>query len=278
MRWILLVFLLSPSDVVGGQGVVIAPLALVAESRNPVASLTVINPTNDRIEVELSAFFGYPATDSSGMLHLHTSIDSGRMEPDASGWITFFPRRFLLEAGDRRLVRLRIAPPATYQLAAGEYWSRIVVASRAAAPTAGRSMVNPEVRIALGVEVRSVLPLLFRVGPVGTGLVIDSVASHMSGDSLAVIPHLRRTGNSAWAGTITVVVRDAAGREVRRMETPLGVYYRLAPLMTIPMAGLGPGKYGLSLEAVTRRTDLPAEAVLQAPAVSRQLVLEWKSQ
>src|SRR5690606_30923429 len=120
---------------------------------------TVVNPTGDRIEVEMSTMFGYPATDSLGALHLLTPEAVGDSMPDASGWITFYPRRFVLEAGDRRLVRLRVLPPAESGIGPGEYWSRLVVTSRSAAPPIARETANPDVRIALAVEVRSVIPL-----------------------------------------------------------------------------------------------------------------------
>jgi P pilus assembly chaperone PapD len=274
----ILMLVLLPASVVAGQGVVIAPLALVADSRQPVASLTIINPTTERVEVELSTFFGYPGTDSTGMLYLCTTVDAGVDAPDASEWITFYPRRFVLEPDDRRLVRLRITPPEGRELTSSEYWSRVVVSSRAAAAPIDRATTNPDVRIALAVEVRSVLPLLFRAGPATTGLVIDSITAGRSGDSLLVKPWFRRAGTAAWAGTVRIAVADEGGKVVRRTEAPLGVYFRLAPRMTVPMEGLPAGQYRVSVEGVTQRTDLPASAVLQAPAVRQQLLVSWQGQ
>lgn len=258
------------------QGVVLAPLALVTDHHRPVAALTVVNPTGERVEVELSAMFGYPVTDSAGSLHLHTGTDAAAGQPDATGWLTFYPRRFILEADDRRLVRIMVTAPDSLRGRDAEYWTRVVVTSRAAAPPAARATDNPDVRIALSVEVRSVLPLLHRIGNPRTGLQLDSVAWRRAGDTLAVRPFMRREGSAAWAGTVRMSVSDSAGRVVTRADLPLGVYHTLAPAIPLELPGIAPGTYTLEVEAVTQRPDLPSAAVLQAAPVRSRHRLEWR--
>lgn len=256
---------------VRGQAVLIAPHAVVVEDGARAGAFTVVNVGPDRVEVTLSTAYGYPVTDSAGWMVLQTVDVVDDTMPSAAGWIEMFPRRFSLESGARRTVRLRVSPPAG--TADREYWARLVVASRSAAVPFAASVEAVSVAIAL--EVRSVFPLLFRKGALRTAVDMGPVTATRRGDSLDVRVPLERRGNAAWIGTVFVSLVDVAGRTASRAELPLGVYYGLHPRLALPMEGVDPGRYTLRVEAVGRRADLPAAFVLPTIPVSRTVEIVW---
>lgn len=257
--------------VASAQSVVMAPNAIVIDGRSRSSTFTVINTGDRAAEVRLSTQYGYPVTDSTGRMRLQTYDVADDTMPSAADWVQSYPARFILAAGSRRSVRVMASPPAA--LPAGEYWSRLIVATRsvANAPTAddeseqdgsiavpGRS----DVRIGLSLEIRSVLALFFRNGPVHTGVRMSEAALEVDGDSVAARVTLVRAGNAAFVGTLKATLRDAAGTIRSTAILPLGVYYSLRPRLTLPCPPLPPGEYRLSLELTSTRPDVANSMLL----------------
>ena len=248
---------------VSAQGVLIAPQAVVADA-NGAATLTIINPDTKRVEIAFSTMYGYPVTDERGQLRLQTFATVADTMPSAADWVTVYPKRFTLDAGQRQTVRLVVSPPTN--TGAGEYWARLVVSSKGALPESKVAVADSSapVTMQLDLEVRSVLPLLYRRGSVATNLTITNVDTDQTADSLGVRPVMLRRGNAAWVGTVSVGLRDGANTEVRHFEMPMAVYYSLAPRLALPLGGLPSGRYTLEVNAVARRQDLPRHQVLAA--------------
>lgn len=250
---------------VGAQGVIIAPQAVIV-SGSGGGTLTIINPAEGRVEIGLSTIYGYPVTDEAGQLRLRTFDAVEDSMPSAAGWITAYPRRFTLDAGQRQTVRLVFAPPRS--ATAGEYWARLVVSSKGAQAPSAVAVADSSQAVSMrfDLEVRSILPILYRRGAVRTKLSIDTVSTDRTIDSLGVRPNMHREGNAAWVGTISVGLLDAGNVQVRRIDLPLAVYYSLAPRIALPLHGLPAGRYTLEVNAVAKRPDLAPHQVLSSPA------------
>jgi hypothetical protein len=122
------------------------------------------------------------------------------------------------------------------------------------------------VRVALALEIRTVLPLQYRKGKVATGVKTSSLAAAVERDSLAVRLRLDRTGNAAFLGTLRGALVDSSGRVVASVSSPLAVYYDMEPRLTAPLpAGLRPGAYRLKVDVAAQREDLAPELVLATP-------------
>lgn len=252
------------------QAVLIAPQAVVVDRGQRAGTFTVVNIGEDRVEVDLSTLYGVPVTDSAGNLLLDTKTPITDSTPSAADWIEMFPRRFALEPGARRTVRLLVRPPDG--VPEREYWARLVVASRATprvAPVAAVEAVN----VAITLEVRSVFPFLFRKGTVATALELGEPTAVRGADSITVRVPLTRRGNAAWVGTLRATVEDRGGRVVRETELPLGVYHTLHPRLVLPAADLPDQDYLIRIEAVGRRNDLPTSFVLPTAPVRRVVEL-----
>jgi P pilus assembly chaperone PapD len=242
------------------QGVLVAPHAIYMDHRTRSGSVTLYNPGNDAVEVSLSTMFGYPVTDSAGDFLLRTVEDPDSTLPSASRWIQAFPRRMTLGPQERQTVRLLGKPPAG--LPDGEYWARLVVSAKGGAVPVSGVADTGSIQVGLTLEVRTILPMLYRKGKVATGLAMSRLHAAVERDSLAVRAHLARQGSAAFVGTVAGALIDSTGKAVGRFKLPSAVYLETDPRFTLPVTGLAAGRYRLRIEITSEREDLPSDVIL----------------
>lgn len=253
------------------QGVLVAPHALIVDHAARSGTLTLYNPGTEPVEVEVGTVFGYPASDSTGRLFLYTEENPPADEPSAAGWLEAFPRRVTIAPLQRQTVRVLARPPAG--LPDGEYWSRIVVAARAGQVPVTGVVDTARIQVGLALEVRTIISFNYRKGPVATSVALDQIRAEPVGDSLRVRMRLARSGNAAWLGTVRVTLTrlDAAPGAPRASESALAVYHVLEPALSVPLAGLAPGRYRVVVEALTEREDITADQLLRAAPARGEL-------
>ncbi|MGH7586598.1 MAG: hypothetical protein ACREMH_10150 [Gemmatimonadales bacterium] len=253
------------------QGVLVAPHALIVDHSARSGTLTLYNPGTEPVEVEVGTLFGYPASDSTGRLYLHTDAAPAADEPSASAWLEAFPRRVTIAPLQRQTVRVLARPPAG--LPDGEYWSRIVVAARGGQVPVTGVTDTARIQVGLSLEVRTVISFNYRKGPVATSVSLDQLRAEPVGDSLRVRLRLVRGGNAAWLGTVRVTLTglDGDAGQPRATESALAVYHTLEPALAVPLSGLAPGRYRLMVEAVTEREDITDDQLLRAQPVRGQI-------
>ena len=248
-------------------GIGVDPHIVVLTPGKPGAALTVMNPHTTTATFSVDLHFGYATTDSLGQSRVE--LRDGPDTASAAGWVTPFPRTFTLAAGASRTLRLLATPPIG--LADGEYWARLTLHARDAAPLAvltDSAAQAPRVHIA--VETAMVLPVFFRKGPVSTGIDVDTLDAVLDGDTVEVRASLHRTGVAAFLGVAHVIVRDRTGTSVATLDRQLAVYRASAPRWRIPLAHHDPAaRYTIALVLSTNRRDVDRGVVLQAPPVMR---------
>lgn len=270
MRGLVVLLLLATgfARAAAAQGVVVAPHAIYLDHRTRSASITLYNPGADPAEVAISSFFGYPVTDSLGHFTLYTPDSVAAGMPAATDWIEAFPRRVTIPPLQRQTIRLLARPPQG--LADGEYWSRVMISAKGGAiPVAGGDSAGIEVGLTL--EVRTIIPLIYRKGPLQTGVSVTDLRAEPRGDSLRVHLHLERQGAAAFIGTARGALVDEKGTTVGSFQQPVAIYYTADPIFSLPLAPAG--RYQLRVELATERSDLLPEQVLRAPVVRDSLSL-----
>ena len=256
------------------QGVMVAPHAVFIDHSQRSGSVLLYNPGTDPVEVTISTIFAYPTTDSTGGIRLDTlPADSAT---SALAWIQAFPRRLTVAPKERQTVRLLARPPIG--LADGEYWLRLIIAAQAGhVPITGLGDTTA-IQVGLTLEVRTIIGVNYRKGPVTTGVSLSNVRAQVVGDSLITRAKLDRRGNAAFVGMIRETLVDSTGRVhelqvgdslVRSYASPVGVYYTMEPRLAtaIGRPALARGRYWLRYEVVAEREDLDPKVVLKAPAV-----------
>src|SRR2546425_1865294 len=198
-------FLALGSASLAAQGVMIAPHAVFIDHRQGSGSVLLYNPGTEPVEVTISTIFGYPPTDSTGRITLDTLLADSSVS--ALGWIQAFPRRLTVGPRERQTVRLLARPPVG--LADGEYWLRLVIAAQAGhVPISGVSDTTA-IQVGLTLEVRTIIGVNYRKGPVTTGVALSNVRAQIIGDSLVTRAKIERQGNAAFVGMIRETLVDS---------------------------------------------------------------------
>lgn len=263
-RYLPLLLLLGPVQA-AAQGVLVAPHAIFIDHRSRSGFVQLYNPGNAATEVSVEALFGYPVTDSLGNLELRTVEQPDSTQPNAMGWIQAFPRRMVIQPQGRQTIRLLVTPPQGIR--DGEYWARLAITAKGGAVPVANADTTSGITVGLNLEVRTIIPLLYRKGPVTTALDVSNLRAAVVGDSLIIRARLARQGSASYLGTVRGALVNAGGTTTGSFESPISVYYDVDPRFTIGAAGLAPGRYLLRFSVTSERSDIPAEQTLKAPTV-----------
>lgn len=237
------------------------PTALTIHGSQPIGQLTITNSSNEPMEVSISSEFGYPEVGPDGTLQMNYSDAEAAGLYGLDSHMRLFPRQFILQAGERQIVRVQILPMADRP--AGLYWTRIKVASnevtrdQAELAAAGfSSRVSYRIQQNIGV--------FYRHGDVSTGLRVDAMRTEDLGDTLRVTTRMSRTGNSPYMGHMRFRLLTPAGVEALTYERPFSVYFDRNWPISIPVQGIAPGSYTLEFIADTQRADIPPSDIVTA--------------
>ena len=241
---------------VPAHAVTVSPTTVYISSRNPSAMLTLINTGSRPEEIELSVGFGYPVSDTAGVLRVDIVENAAAGEPSLTSFLRVFPRRLVLQPGQRQVVRVMVAMPAG--AADGEYWGRVLVKSRGGEPPIEQNQGN--VRMQLSLETTFATAVFFHKGDVKTGVTLPLVDARRQGDSVQFTLDLKREGNGAFLGRIHAELLNAKGATVAEVEDVAAVYRSLRRRFVLRTgAPLPAGAYTIRYVVDTDRPDLPAQ-------------------
>jgi hypothetical protein len=242
------------------QGVLVAPHAVFVDPRSRSGWVQLHNPGAEPAEVSIEAIFGYPVTDSLGVLQLRTVDQPDSTAPSAAGWLQIFPRRVVIPGQSRQMIRLLVLPPAGAR--DGEYWARLVIAAKAGQIPVAGSDSAAGIAVGLSLEVRTIIPLIYRKGQTATAVAMSNLRATADSDSVAVRVRLTRQGSAAFLGSVRGTLLDPSGKQVSSFAEPISVYYDIDPRFSLARRGLKPGQYQLVVEAISERDDIPPENIL----------------
>ena len=243
---------------VRADAVSVSPVALYIDDRARTGTLTLFNPGTRPEEVTIDFAFGYPRSDSAGTIDVPLTGTAPEGEPSAVSWLRAFPRRLVLEPGQRQVVRVVVQPPAG--LETGEYWARVLLRGRGGQPPIEQQ--QGDVRVQVEVETVVVVALSYRNGGVRTGLRVTGATARLEGESVSATIDLLREGNAAFIGRIRADVLDEGGRVIAGVEDVLAVYREIRRRLIVPVPTGVAGPLRVRFTADTRRDDLPTGAAL----------------
>jgi len=250
-----------------GAAVAVSPVAVYIDSRDRTGTLTLFNPGSRPEEIQIEFAYGYPVSDDDGnvSVQIMDTVPSG--EPSAVAWLRAFPRRMVLDPGQRQVMRVMVQPPPG--LPDGEYWARALVHSRGGQPPIEQQ--RGDVTVQLEVETVVVVAVNYRNGAVSTGLRVRDASASLVGDTVRATIDYERTGNAAYLGRVLAELVDADGRTVASAEEVLAVYKTIRRrLALVPPPGVeGPFKVRFTMD--TERDDLPPGGALPSERVVREV-------
>lgn len=245
------------------SAVAVSPVALYIDDRTRTGTLTLFNPGSRAEEIEVDFAFGYPQSDEDGNVSVPLVETAPEGEPSAVEWLRAFPRRLVLEPGQRQVVRVVVQPPPG--LAEGEYWGRVLIRSRGGQAPIEQRQGNVQMQI--DVETVVVAALSYRNGVVSTGVTVTGASAERSDTTVVATVDVQRTGNAAFIGRLRAEVLDASGDVVGEGEEVLAVYYDIRRRMSIPVPASARGPLRVRFLMDTDRDDLPPGAPLPVQPV-----------
>jgi hypothetical protein len=250
------------------HAVSVSPTALYIDSRTRSGVLTLFNSGTLPEEITVDFAYGYPQSDSAGNVAVATTKEPGPGEPSAMAWMRAFPRRLLLQPGQRQIVRVLVEPPA--DLPDGEYWARVLISSRGGQPPIEQT--QGDVRLQLNVQTTLVMAANYRKGDLHTGATVTAASAHRTADGVQMQIDLSRTGNAAFLGHMRADLLDAGGNVLATMYDDLAVYRTMRRRLTFPAPPAGAsGPFSVRIHVDTEREDLPPGGALPAAPIDQRI-------
>ena len=245
------------------SAVTVSPTALYISSRSPSGLLTLYNSGERPEEIEISFGFGYPRSDSTGALQVMITDSAATGEPSAAAWLRVFPRRMILQPGQRQVVRVTIVAPAG--IADGEYWGRVLVKSRGGEPPIEQT--QGQVKMALTVETTFATAVFFRKGDNSTGITVPTALAELTPRGVQTTLDLQRTGSAAYLGRVQVFLLDSLGRTRDSVEDVVAVYRQLRRRFVMPLPPSVRASERLFIRYLVddKRPDLPPGGQIPSP-------------
>lgn len=270
-RMLALALVVSTGAISEARAVAVSPAALYLDARTRSGMLTLHNPGTLPEEIEIGFAFGYPTTDSTGMVSVHLVDVAPNGEPSLVPYLRAFPRRLRLEPGQRQVVRVLVNPPA--DLAPGEYWGRITILSRGGqAPVEAR---QGDVTMQIQLQTQVVAAITYRNGDVSTGVAVPAATAQIDTGAIRVAMDLARQGNAAFLGRVQLALLSPGGQVLSEYREDIAVYRTMRRVLELPLPDRVRDLTGhrIRFTVSSERPDLPDGGALLAPTVTGTIPL-----
>ena len=244
------------------QGVVITPHFVFVSDRDKSTTIDLYNSGGVTVDLSLSTVFGTYKTDSVGGIVVVPDADPPANAPSAAKWFEVYPRHAVLRANAHQVIKILAVPPAG--LPDGEYRTRLIVYVK---PDVPPPLAQVTTTIALNVEIKTSLSMIYRQGAMSSGVKISDVRATVNGDYLDVRLNLEKTGNASFFGKLRGGLVETTGRVVVPLDVNLAMNETMEPRFRLPLGALKSGTYSLRLNISSDRVDIPPDDVV---AVARE--------
>ena len=243
----------------------VAPNRLIMTSKERSKEISMSNPTNAPMEVETRVVYALLKSDSIGAMK-YDSVDLGpTARPSCAEWIKVFPKRFTLQPGEKRNVRVLLSPPGG--IADGEYLARMIVSSQPVERAAPLDLDTTKVATTITTRINLGMPLIYRKGELATGIKFDMLMPTIDPKGIRLLADIEPEGNTTYRGTLFAEIFGADGASVGTTELQVGAELAIRQPMILP--ALKAGNYTLRVDAKPVRKGSAAGTVLPAAVVTR---------
>lgn len=253
--------------------IMLAPSFVFIDENSGVGNLYISNNGTEPQEVSITFKFGYPDSDSVGNLVMNYSDKEAYRQFGLDSVIRAFPRIFTLPGKSHRIVRIQVIPGKIRN--DGFYYTRMKVLSK---PQAPEMAMEPEEGLSASINLNfeQVTAVFYRRGKVNTGVVMQKLDISQNEKKLELRPHLQRTGNAPFFGTMAAQLRDDHSRVVAEAQNTTTAYFDVIRRMELDIGNIQPGDYTLELSFESRRNDIQAADLIQSPRVVHKTKVELR--
>lgn len=237
------------------------------DQQNRFASFLVLNGSDQVQEVSIEFPFGYPTTSPDGDIRMIYEDSTTAEEYGISNIVRGFPQNFVIQPGQRQVVRLTIRAK---DFSDGMYWTRIKTTSNAQNPPVGEE-AGDQITAQITYKFEQVTTLFYKHGDTNTGIEVQDFTHRDADDNVEFIADVSRTGNSPFLGSIVLTLQDTDGNTVLEKLASTSIYFDYRHIFKIPKEDLKDGRYNAQLTLKTERPDVPKENIVQMEPVSRSI-------
>ncbi len=181
-------------------------------------------------------------------------------------WMRVFPRSFVLGPRQQQTVRFQVRPQP--QAADGTYWTRVKILANPQTPDIDLAPDEDGIATRITFRFEQIIAAFYKKGNTTTGVHVSKVDVRHEDNRLTLLPHLQRTGNSPFIGSMFAKMYDDAGNLVAERQTTTTAYFEEVRRIELDTEGLEPGNYRVELTFETRRGDISPTDLVQAPAIT----------
>jgi hypothetical protein len=253
--------------------IALAPSFVFLDSRTGVGNLYVSNNGTSAQEVSISFLFGYPGSDSTGNLVMIYDDTAASNRYALDSMIRAFPRTFTLNGGEQRTVRIQVIPSA--QQKNGFFFTRMkVLAKPQTAEVSEQTTEGISTRISFNFE--QITAVFYHKGDVTTGIKVKQTEIQQHETQLEVRAHLQPQGNAPFIGSMFASLKDNKGKILAESQSTTTAYFDVIRNIMIDLKNVPAGSYTLELSFETRRNDMSAADLVQAPRVVHETPITIK--
>jgi len=245
--------------------VALAPSFVFIDENSGVGNVFVSNNSQEAYEISIDFAFGYPDSDAEGNLVMNYE-DSGAYAIHAlDEMIRAFPRSFVLQGGEQRTVRIQVLP--NQRRKEGAFFTRMKVLAQPQAREVTETVVEEGIGTRITFNFEQVTAVFYHKGRVSTGVEIKGVDVRQNEGVLELRPHLLRSGNAPFLGSMYARLKDKNGRVLAETQSTTTVYFDEIRRIDLDLVGVETGSYELELSFETKRNDMMASDLVQAARV-----------
>jgi P pilus assembly chaperone PapD len=248
--------------------VTVAPSILFINSKSGVGTMFISNNSSDPQEVSIDFVYGYPDADSVGNARMNYSDTVSAGIYSLNPMVRVYPKSFLLNPKQQQTVRLQVRTKSSVKDAF--FFSRVKVSSGQKTPDIEKKPTDV-VTTQINFKFDQIFPVFYRKGNVSTGLNIHDINTTFKDNKLTVVADVERTGNAPYIGSMKAELMSAANENVALAEATASIYFRMKNKVELDLSKTAKGKYKLLLTFETKRSDVAAEDMLQAPPVTKEV-------
>jgi len=263
------------------QLISVAPMRVVINSGERSTEVMVKNTSSEPVQVTTDLAFKAVRSDANGNTYLDSNMTAEEKQKSCDSWLKVFPKKFTLEPNSSRTVRV-VAMPSD-GTPDGEYWSRLILSSQRVQSSRALSATDTANGISAQVNMIASLgvPVSVRKGSLETGIEIGDIraicdTAGIKGAMGNIIPNdsgvvmivaAKRTGNTAYRGTMTATVTRPDGSVVATSDKKFSALWDMRLRVKLPR--ITDGSYLVALESKTESNGSTAEAIVPAPPVKK---------
>ncbi|TVR43425.1 MAG: hypothetical protein EA394_01165 [Bacteroidia bacterium] len=244
----------------------IAPSTVFISDQTNIGTVYVSNRSDETQEVSIEFAFGYPSSDENGNIIMVYDDQEAFQKHAINEWVRAFPRSFVLGPRQQQTVRFQVRPQP--QAEDGTYWTRVRILANPQTPDIDLAPDEDGIATRITFRFEQIIAAFYKKGNTTTGVNVTTVDARHEDDRLILLPHLQRTGNSPFVGSIVAKMYDTGGNLVAERQTTTTAYFDAVRRIELDTEGLEPGNYRVELSFETRRGDISPADLVQAPPVT----------